>query len=186
MPEPANLVRKNWTLAKRCALRFAEELGLRGLLVGVAGRKDIPSHPLIDVTPQLRWSAFLRCLVESRAAFLPNTWDPSPRVIAEALCLNVPVLVNRRILGGWHYVCDSTGRFFDDETDVVDAMLALRSGEFAPRDWYTANHGARHAGPRLARFLTSLAATAGRAHGWESASFYSPRDWSGLPPQPPA
>ena len=42
LAEPANVVRKNWDLAKRCATRFADELGLRGLLVGVAALADVP------------------------------------------------------------------------------------------------------------------------------------------------
>ena len=185
MPEAANVVRKNWDLARRCALRFAERLGLRGLLVGVAGLADTPSHPLIEVRPQMKWAEFLHCIRRSRVAFFPNTWDPSPRLMAEALCLDVPVLVNREILGGWHYVCDATGRFFTDESDAVDAVLALRSNHVAPREWYVANHGTRNAGPRLAGFLRQLAEQQGRNADWERASFYSPRDW-GSPPRAPS
>src|SRR5262249_51167921 len=156
-------------------------LGLRGLLVGVAGLTDTPSHPLIEVRPQLKWAEFLHCIRRSRAAFFPNTWDPSPRLMAEALCLDVPLLVNREILGGWHYVCGATGRFFKDESDAVDALISLRSGQVAPREWYLANHGTRNAGPRLAEFLRLLAARHGRKAEWRRASFYSPRDW-GRPP----
>jgi hypothetical protein len=181
MPEPANVVRKNWALAKQCALRFAAGLGLRGLLVGVAGLNDVPAHPLIEVRPQLKWAEFLNCIRRSRVAFFPNTWDPSPRLMAEALCLDVPLLVNRNILGGWHYVCESTGRFFTDEHDAVDGFISLRSNHVSPREWYVANHGAKHAGPRLAEFLRLLAASEGRTTAWESASFYSPRDWGKLP-----
>jgi hypothetical protein len=183
MPESANLVRKNWDLAKRCALRFAQELGLRGLLVGVAGLDDVPVHALIDVCPELRWADFLSRVAQSRVAFFPNTWDPAPRLIAEAMCLDVPLLVNRNILGGWHYVCDSTGRFFGDESEAVDAMIALRSDQLAVREWFSANYGVRNAGPRLGQFLRQLASADGRAAQWETASFYSPRDWGGaLPP----
>jgi hypothetical protein len=185
LPEPANLIRKNWKLAKRCALQFAEELGLKGLLVGVAQLADAPMHPLIDLRPELKWSEFLRCVLQSRVAFFPNTWDPSPRLIAEALCLDVPVLVNRNILGGWHYVCDSTGRFFTDECDALDAMASLLSDHFEPREWYRERYGIRHAAPRLADFLRELAITQGRAVEWHAASFYSPRDWNGVPPRAP-
>jgi hypothetical protein len=184
LAEPANVVRKNWSLARRCALRFADELGLRGLLVGVADLPDVPRHPLIEVTPELRWSDFLRCIAHSRVAFFPNSWDPSPRLLAEALCLDVPVLVNRHILGGWHYVCDTTGIFFSDEQSAVDGMMSLRSERFDPRNWYVANYGVRNAGPRLANFLRTLASAAGRPCAWKTASFYSPRDWNGEPPRP--
>ena len=183
LAEPANVVRKNWDLAKRCATRFADELGLRGLLVGVAALADVPRHPLIEVTPELGWPDLLRCVVQSRVAFFPNTWDPSPRMMAEALC--VPVLVNRHILGGWHYVCDATGRFFTDAQDAVDGMISSAVRSFSSRVAGTgANHGVRNAGPRLAEFLRPLAVAAGRDCGWDTASFYSPRDWEGLPPRP--
>ena len=184
MAEPANVVRKNWRLARRCAIRFAEELGLRGLLVGVAGLENIPSHPLIEVRPELRWADFLRCVVQSRVALFPNIWDPSPRLVAEALCLDVPVLVNRSILGGWQYVCEATGRFFNEEDDALEAMISLRSDEFAPREWYSTHYGIRHAGSRLAGFLKELAAARDGAGEWRTAAFYSPRDWNGLRPKP--
>lgn len=62
------------------------------------------------------------------------------RVIVEALCLNIPVVVNKHILGGWKYVNQYTGEFFSDSSDVVDAFARLRSPERAaelfPREWY--------------------------------------------------
>jgi hypothetical protein len=186
MPEPANVARKNRKLARRCALLFAEELGLRGLLVGVLGLDDVPAHPLIEVRPELKWAEFLSCVLQSRVALFPNTWDPSPRLIAEALCLDVPVLVNHRTLGGWQYVCDHTGRFFNDERDALDAMMSLLSDRFAPREWYCAHHGFGHAGPRLAAFLRQMAAIESRAGARETVSFYSPRDWGGAYPKPRA
>ena len=181
----AGRMRKNWELAKRCALRLADELDLRGLLVGMAGESDVPDHPLVEACPQLKWSEFLPVLAGSRVAFFPNTWEPSPRVIGEALCLDVPILVNRAILGGWKYVCPATGRFFTDEFDVVEAMESIRSGSLNPREWFCANYGRANAGPRLAAFLRLLAPDDPRAAELESASFYSPRDLSGALPKPP-
>ncbi len=183
MPEPTNFARKNWALARHCALRFADELGLRGALVGLAGVADAPEHPLIDLYPKLPWREFLRVLGQSRVAFLPNTWDPSPRVMAEAMCLDVPMLVNREILGGWHYVSAESGRWFGDHDDVVEAMAGLMSHELAPREWYTAHYGSSHAGPRLARFVTTLAQQQGRDIDVEDARFYSPRDYRGVLPK---
>ena len=75
-----------------------------------------------------------------RVLFAPNLHDASPRVLAEAMCLNVPILVNRHILGGWKYVNDQTGAFFDNEDDVVGAfkgiLAAQAQGRLQPRGWY--------------------------------------------------
>ena len=76
--------------------------------------------------------------------FAPNLHDASPRVLAEALCLDVPILVNRHILGGWKYVSNETGAFFGGEHDVVDAVRALlserRRAELQPRRWFKCAH----------------------------------------------
>ena len=181
LPDEANVVRKNWDLAKRCVLRFAEELGLRGLLVGLDGVSDVPQHPRLQVCPQLDWPMFLRCLAESRVAFFPNTWDPSPRVMAEALCLDVPILVNRDILGGWKYVTSDTGRFFDAERDAVAAMAELRSASLGPRQWFCRHFGRANAGPRLAGFIRHLADASGDPCHARTALFFNPNEWKRLP-----
>ena len=75
-----------------------------------------------------------------RVLFAPNLHDASPRVLAEAMCLDVPILVNRHILGGWKYVNNRTGAFFGGEDDVVEAfkgILAVQEqGQMQPRQWY--------------------------------------------------
>lgn len=56
----------------------------------------------------------------------------------EALCLNVPILVNRHILGGWKYVNEQTGAFFESVDDVVPAFqqLLARQSQLRPREWF--------------------------------------------------
>lgn len=43
----------------------------------------------------------------------PNNRDASPRMITESIVRNIPVLVNSDIYGGWKYVTENTGLFFD-------------------------------------------------------------------------
>ena len=179
MPEPSNFRRKNWELAKVCAVRFAEELGLRGLLVGVDGVAGAPDHPLIELAPKLPWRKFIGCLARSRVAFFPNTWDPCPRVMAEAMCLDVPLLVNREILGGWKYVCAATGSFFSDDEEAIRSIGDLMSTSLAPRDWFGENYGPQNAGRRLAKFLREI--SGGRTAEIERPSFFSPRDYQTMP-----
>ena len=51
--------------------------------------------------------------------------DASPRILTESLCVNIPVLVNLNIIGGWKYVNSETGEFFRDETDLEEAYMRL-------------------------------------------------------------
>ena len=149
-------MQKNWDFARACLARLAEA----GLRVVVAGRAGVPGDPPyrgVDYLPQLPWPAFMRVMASARAAFLPNWWDASPCVLTQALALDVPVLVNRQILGGWKYVTPDTGAFFRDESDVVDAFFSLLDAPVRPRAWLAENeYGVGPAGRRLAAGLRAL------------------------------
>jgi glycosyltransferase involved in cell wall biosynthesis len=144
---------KNWPLASRC-LPLLAEAGLRVLVV------DAPPHarstPGVRVCGRLPWQRLLSVLARARCAFLPYELDASPRILAEALCLGVPVVVNRRILGGWKYVNAFTAEFFDDEHDVVAAVGRLARRPRHPRAWFTAHHGPARAGARVLALLRTL------------------------------
>ncbi len=88
---------------------------------------------------------FVVCLVSHshlacRVLFAPNVHDASPRVLAEAMSLDVPILVNKYIVGGWKYVNRDTGAFFDSVDNVVDAYKDIvarqQAGELRPRQWF--------------------------------------------------
>jgi glycosyltransferase involved in cell wall biosynthesis len=156
LPTWLNDLQKNWDLARSCIVRLAEA-GARVVVAGRSGVPGAPLHPNIDYLPQLPWREFMRVTASARVAFLPNCWDASPWVLSEALALDVPVLVNRQILGGWKYVAPETGVFFDDETDVVDAFFALLGIPVHPHDWLLANgYGQERAARRLAAELRAL------------------------------
>ena len=156
LPTWLNELQKNWDLGKSCALRLADA-GVRIVIAGRAGVPGIPRHPNIDCVPQLPWDSFMRVMASARAAFLPNWWDASPCLLTQALALDIPVLVNREILGGWKYVVPETGVFFDDESDVVDAFFTLLNSPVHPRDWLIANGYGQHAtARRLAGELRAL------------------------------
>jgi hypothetical protein len=158
LPNWFNDLQKNWNLGRACVERLAEELNLRILLVGRHEAADVPRHPNIEVRPQLGWTELLACTARSRMAFLPNELDASPRVLTEALVLDVPVLVNTNILGGWKYVNEDTGRFFTDEYDVVAAAEQVLAMPVRPRDWYLEHSGPENSAPRLAEYLRRLGA----------------------------
>jgi len=143
---------KNWSLAARCIPRLCDELDLRCLVIGTPTFEFGPSDGVTFCT-ELPWPRLVDTIARARFLFVPNGADPSPRIISEALCLDVPVVVNRRILGGWHYVNRFTGTFFEDERDVVASVTSCLLNAPSPREWFRANHGPYVAGLRLLRLL---------------------------------
>jgi hypothetical protein len=148
-------VTKNWPLARRC-LAPLSKAGLRVLIVGRADFPDIPDLPGIETIGRLGQDEFLQCVARARVLWVPSGLDPSPRVIPEALSLDVPVLAYEHLLGGWKYVTPETGAFFHDEGDVASAAVALLSRSLEPRKWFTENFGRPRAEERLAGLLRSL------------------------------
>lgn len=156
-----NEMQKNWDLARRSLEQLAGLPGLRILLVGRTGTADFLDFPGVETCGYIPWAEFLQCVVRSRLAFFPNVLDASPRVMTEAMTLDVPVVVNERILGGWKYVTPQTGAFFGDESDVVPAITTVLAGSYEPRAWFSEHYGPEHSGTRLAEFLHEVAAWAG-------------------------
>jgi hypothetical protein len=143
---------KNWKLAAHCITAICRQLGLRCLVIGEP-TDDFAAAPGVSFSPPLPWHSFLSHLAKARFLFAPNRHDASPRVLAEALCLNVPLVVHRDILGGWKYVSRFTGTFFDGTDDVVAQVRSCLLRQQAPRDWFRANHGPWVAGSRLLHLL---------------------------------
>ena len=150
--EPWKRKAKNWDLARRCLPRLARA-GHRGLVIGVEPEETWPG---VTFVPWLARPEFLACLGSARFLFAPNEGDASPKVLAEALCLDVPVLVNRRILGGWKYVNAFTGAFFEDEHDVASGAQRCAGITGSPRAWFCAHHGPYHAGRRVLGLLRTV------------------------------
>jgi hypothetical protein len=148
---------RNWKLAKECLKIMCGTFKMKGLIVG---RKNCEftdlCKDLVKVVPFLPYHKFLEEMEKARFLFVPNISDASPRVITEALLLDVPVLVNQNILGGWHNVISGvTGEFFNDERDIEQALRKLTQSlkSYQPRKWYEGNRGVHNSGKELAEFL---------------------------------
>jgi hypothetical protein len=163
--EPWQYQAKNWPLAARCLPRLCRAFGVRALVIGKADAA-FPPQPGISFHQALPWPALLATLARARLLFVPNAIDPSPRIVAEALCLNLPVLIQRRILGGWKYINRYTGTFFDDEHDVVAAAAELLASAVAPCEWFRGNFGPESSSRRLTALLRPLDASLGHEAGW--------------------
>ena len=149
---------KNWALAQKCLKVFCQKYKLKGLLIG---RKNCPfadsCKGLMETTDMVKYKELKNLYQQAKFLFLPNEKDASPRVLTEAICLNLPVLINENILGGWKYINDKTGVFFKDEKDVGEKAAQLLNGiakkQYSPRKFFVENYGNHHSGERLKEFL---------------------------------
>lgn len=149
---------KNWTLAEACIKILSDDLNLKGL---ICGREDCPvnieTKENIETTGFIEYDQFIDKIRESRFMVLPNLEDASPRILTEALFLNKPIFVNENILGGWKYVTNDTGLFFNKHNIKQQAETFLYNFEhYQPREYYINHYGPNNSGKRLRDFLKSI------------------------------
>jgi hypothetical protein len=154
-----NDCRKGWNWVCRnfdLALKCFEKMGSRNLKILIVGRENckFPHPHQITQKNFLPFHEFAKEMKKCKALFLPNVLDAFPRVLAEALCYDIPVLVNHEIVGGWSSVIPGvTGEFFRTEEDVLPALDKILTQKYTPRKWYVENKGLHNSGKELAKFL---------------------------------
>jgi hypothetical protein len=152
-----NWYNRNFDLAKQCFVVMCGQYNLKGLVVGRTNCELPPEcDGKITLKPFLPFHEFQKEMQKAKFLFVPNIADASPRVITEAMLLDIPVLVNKNILGGWHNVESGvTGEFFTSEYDVGLALDSIihNSSNYTPRKWYVENRGVHNSGVELAEFL---------------------------------
>ena len=147
---------RNWDLAKKCIDIMCSKYKMRGLLIGRINCELPPTcHNLMKTTDFINYSEFIKQYEKCRFIFVPNLLDASPRVLSEALCFNLPCLVNENILGGWKYVNNKTGMLFNDENDFENVLQTFlnKFDTFTPRDYFINNHGAQYEGKEIVSFI---------------------------------
>ena len=147
---------RNWELGKKCIKIMCEKFNMKGLLVGRINCDLHPScHKLLKVTDKLNYHKFIKQYEKCKFIFVPNILDASPRVLTEALCFNIPCLVNKNIIGGWKYVNDKTGMFFNDEHDFENVLTQFLDNlkNYTPRDYFINNHGPKYEGKEIIKFI---------------------------------
>jgi hypothetical protein len=167
---------RNWSLGFKCLELMVYKYNLKIILIG---KKDDPyqppdeakllKHPNVTTTSFLSSHEFLNYVQRSRGLFLPNIYDASPRVGAEALHLNVPILENKHITGGWHYINPETGMSFESvkksdemhdlenfEHTLTKFLHHIKHKKFSPRPWMKSNYTPKISSTRLGSFLNSL------------------------------
>jgi len=92
-------------------------------------RKIIPSLKRIVVLKKhLTSSEVCAAMNGAKFVFLPSDADASPRLLTEALVRDKPLVVNSHIYGGWKYINDTNGVFFNAPT--VEDFLNDRVTDF--------------------------------------------------------
>jgi hypothetical protein len=157
---------KNWQLAKRCLRRLCFDLNLKGLLLGRWQILDLPFDRNLTIKGDMPRHRFLEFLHKSRMLLVPSIMDASPRILTESLCMNVPILVQREILGGWKYVNASTGSFFQDEDDIAQAARSCLQESLSPRAWFQENYGPKKSALRLSRLISELDSSVVPTQSW--------------------
>lgn len=149
---------RNWSLAKKCIPILCNTLNLKGAIIGRDCEDDVITLDVrhsVTLYQTLAYSNFLTLMRKARFLFVPNVSDASPRVITEAMSMNVPVIMNKNIIGGWKYVNDETGAFFTDMNDLHGAVrhvLTLKNVQEAYlREW-----GRQKSSKKFARFLNEI------------------------------
>ena len=149
---------RNWELAQKCLDVMCKKHKLRGLLIGRINCKVPDScHQMMELTDFLDYSKFIKMYNKSKFIFVPNNSDASPRVLTEAMCFDLPILVNHNIVGGWKYVDDESGMSFKDERDLetkLDGFIEkVNKKQYHSRKHFVENYGYLNAGKKLLDFV---------------------------------
>eukprot|EP00873_Tetraselmis_striata_P022986 jgi/Tetstr1/443250/TSEL_031285.t1 len=158
---------RNWTVAKECVkVAVANNMGS---MVLIGKKKDENNTAVMGeimpfvregkvvITDMLPHTELTNTMEQSEFFFVPNQSDASPRVAVEAMLRGTPLIMNKHISGGWKYINDQTGVFFDGAKDFLPAIQRLRAlrdaGKLRPREWFMEHYGPRKASLRLQAFI---------------------------------
>lgn len=156
---------KNWTFVLQALDVMCGELNMTGVLAATKSKSGekactIPAScegKMLQTSflPQQEMWDYIK---QSHFLFAPQVHDASPRVVPQALELNTPVLMNRNIIGGWKYVNERTGEFFNDMGDFRESLQkimhnAKAGGVYEPRKYIEEVAGGDVSGQRLFRFI---------------------------------
>ena len=104
---------------------------------------------------QLEYFEFITKISESRFIIISSYEDASPRVIGEALLLNTPILINKDIIGGWKYLDEKSGLFYDS-MNVKTKIGEIMGKKFTPREYFLKNYGIQNSGKKFRDFVVSI------------------------------
>ena len=123
------------SIAQKWLNYMAEHLNLKILVCGTGRRRYFSSK--ITVIDFEKWCDFTKVMNSCKYLYCSSIYDASPRIIVEALSLNMPVLLNKNILGGWKYINESTGMFFDPNASIENTIKSFLSQapQYSPMEY---------------------------------------------------
>jgi len=126
-------------ICKKWVQCMLDKFDLKILVIGNDRRKDFDER--VAVIDFQRWADFLKRISRAKFLFCCSGHDASPRILVEALALNVPVLVNENILGGWKYINEYTGDLFCPEENMERKLTSFiqQLKHRKPRQWMQEN-----------------------------------------------
>jgi hypothetical protein len=151
-----NAINRNFDLALKCFPIMMNEFKLKGLIVGRSGcGLEEKYGDRIEISDWLDWHLLQEKMKQSKFLFVPNIFDASPRVIAECITKDLPVLMNENILCGYKYINYETGEFFTDENNIKPALTKLldKMGKISPTKWWSENYSQEKCYKKLRNFL---------------------------------
>jgi hypothetical protein len=153
-----NYHNKNWELTKETIKELCNTFNQKGLLIGRDKCSiDINDKDNLENIGFLDFHKFIEKVKQSKYMVIPSYEDASPRTLTESLILDVPVLVYKNILGGWKYINQKTGSFYDENNMNTNISAFLKKLEtFKPREYFFENHGVDKSGKQLKEFLQSI------------------------------
>jgi hypothetical protein len=151
-----NAINRNYNLALKCFPIMINEFKLKGLIVGRinCGLEELYGDNL-EVVDFLDWHILQDKMRQSKMLFVPNIFDASPRVIAECIIKDTPILMNHNILCGFKYINYETGNFFSDENDLRQSLSELinKMDKISPKKWWGENYSQEKCYKKLRNFL---------------------------------
>lgn len=174
--------------------RVAKRMGLKGLMIGYQGssskklRGTVYNKAYKKVLQEMgsmhnlkvKYKKFIPeevCSIMrgSRFVLYPNTADASPRLLTEAIVRGAPVVVNKSITGGWKYITNDNGYFFngitveeylnnnDTSENEKSLQQAIEQSLMIDRekisDSFYKNYGFKNASMELANIINSISRT---------------------------
>jgi len=165
---------KNFSFVREALeVMCSDEFNVTGVLVANKDKKDtractIPKScegKIVQTTFLADQNKFFDYLSKARWAFLPQVCDASPRVSTQALSMNIPLLMNQNIMGGWKYMDEGVksglpiGEYFHDMSNFKDSLRRIldntrgNNSPYKPLQFVKSNYGNERSGRRLYDFI---------------------------------
>lgn len=120
-------------------------------------------NPRVDFLGKTKYSEVMKKLAESKFLLMTSDFDASPRMLSESMMQDTPILCATSLRGGWKYINEQTGVFFQkcEDWNYIDRRICdlLDSKTFRPRKYYFEHYGPEKVGRRALAYLKACCDT---------------------------